>query len=52
VLRESARLLDDGAAYRAMTRQSNPFGDGSATPRILDRLHADLRVEPVLSLAG
>jgi UDP-N-acetylglucosamine 2-epimerase (non-hydrolysing) len=32
------RLLTDEAAYRAMARTANPFGDGHASDRILDRL--------------
>ncbi len=31
-------LLDDAAAYRAMTRVHNPYGDGKACQRIIDVL--------------
>lgn len=31
---EASRLLDDQAAYAAMARAHNPFGDGRAAPRI------------------
>jgi UDP-N-acetylglucosamine 2-epimerase (non-hydrolysing) len=34
VVREARRLLDDPAAYRAMARRKNPFGDGQASQRI------------------
>ena len=35
-----SRLLDDPAAYEAMSRAHNPYGDGQATARILDTLAA------------
>jgi len=35
---EAARLLDDSAAYKEMARAVNPYGDGRAAARILDRL--------------
>jgi UDP-N-acetylglucosamine 2-epimerase (non-hydrolysing) len=35
ILSETARLLEDGAAYEAMARAHNPFGDGQASGRIL-----------------
>ncbi|MGF1454865.1 MAG: non-hydrolyzing UDP-N-acetylglucosamine 2-epimerase [Alphaproteobacteria bacterium] len=37
---EAARLLDDPEAYRAMSRATNPYGDGKAAPRILEDLVA------------
>ena len=44
IIAERRRLLDDEAAYRAMSEAVNPYGDGHAAPRILaaiDRfLHA------------
>jgi UDP-N-acetylglucosamine 2-epimerase (non-hydrolysing) len=33
-----ARLLDDGAAYAAMSRGNNPYGDGQACDRIAQAL--------------
>ena len=33
---EASRLLEDSAAYSAMSRAVNPFGDGQASSRILD----------------
>lgn len=37
-----ARLLDDADAYRAMARTANPYGDGHASARIVERLARDL----------
>ena len=36
--REFSRLLDDPAEYGAMSRASNPYGDGFASKRIADIL--------------
>jgi UDP-N-acetylglucosamine 2-epimerase (non-hydrolysing) len=38
IVAETERLLDDSAAYAAMARAHNPFGDGQATRRIVDIL--------------
>jgi len=38
IVREAATLLDNPAAYEAMARQHNPYGDGQACPRIADAL--------------
>jgi len=35
IIRETMRLLDDPAAYRAMSEATNPYGDGRAASRIL-----------------
>jgi UDP-N-acetylglucosamine 2-epimerase (non-hydrolysing) len=35
IVQEANRLLDDPAAYAAMARASNPFGDGHAAERIV-----------------
>jgi UDP-N-acetylglucosamine 2-epimerase (non-hydrolysing) len=35
IVAETSRLLDDSAAYRAMSEAVNPYGDGHAAPRIL-----------------
>jgi UDP-N-acetylglucosamine 2-epimerase (non-hydrolysing) len=37
IVRETLRLLEDEAAYSAMTRIANPYGDGKAAPRIVER---------------
>lgn len=38
IVRETERLLDDPAAYAAMARAHNPFGDGNSAQRICDLL--------------
>lgn len=38
IVGESHRLLDDSAAYQAMSRAHNPYGDGLAAQRIRDHL--------------
>jgi UDP-N-acetylglucosamine 2-epimerase (non-hydrolysing) len=38
IVREANRLLDDPAAYEAMARAHNPYGDGRAAVRIRDIL--------------
>ena len=40
IIAEATRLLDDAQAYAAMARAHNPFGDGYATERIVERLAA------------
>ena len=42
ILRESGRLLDDDAAYKAMSQAHNPYGDGKAAERIEQKLLAAL----------
>lgn len=39
---EASRLLTDGAAYDAMARRANPFGDGHAAQRIVDVLTREI----------
>lgn len=41
ITEEAARLLDDEAAYAAMARAANPYGDGHASERILRDLLRD-----------
>lgn len=38
IVAETLRLLDDASAYAAMSRVVNPYGDGSAAPRIAERI--------------
>ena len=38
IVAEAERLLDDPAAFQAMSRAHNPYGDGHAAARIRDRL--------------
>ncbi len=40
IVAEASRLLDDPAAYRAMARAVNPYGDGRAAERIVAALLA------------
>jgi UDP-N-acetylglucosamine 2-epimerase (non-hydrolysing) len=40
IVREASILLDDPAAYAAMSRAHNPYGDGNASARIADALEA------------
>ena len=44
ILEEASRLLSDVAAYEAMSRAVNPFGDGKASERILELSRAHLGV--------
>jgi UDP-N-acetylglucosamine 2-epimerase (non-hydrolysing) len=38
IVREANCLLDDAAAYAAMAKAVNPFGDGQASERIVEAL--------------
>lgn len=40
IYREFSRLLDDSSEYAAMSRASNPYGDGHASERIADILYS------------
>lgn len=42
LVREANRLLDDAAAYEAMARAHNPYGDGKAAARIRDILEQEI----------
>jgi len=41
IVREASRLLDDPAAYRAMATRANPYGDGTASVKIVRKILAD-----------
>lgn len=41
IFAEASRLLDDPAAYEAMSRAHNPYGDGQAAARICEILAMD-----------
>lgn len=43
IVAEASRLLTDPAAYDAMARAANPYGDGHAAPRIVERLRTLLK---------
>jgi UDP-N-acetylglucosamine 2-epimerase (non-hydrolysing) len=38
IVRETGRLLDDAAHYRAMAKGASPYGDGRAAPRIVEAI--------------
>lgn len=40
IIHEASELLANPAAYQAMSRALNPYGDGQAVPRIIDALLA------------
>jgi UDP-N-acetylglucosamine 2-epimerase (non-hydrolysing) len=42
IVAHASRLLDDRAAYAAMANCANPYGDGHAAERIVDRLRRHL----------
>jgi UDP-N-acetylglucosamine 2-epimerase (non-hydrolysing) len=56
IIRETMRLLDDPAAYRAMSEATNPYGDGHATPRILAAIRHYFEtastIAPIASIAA
>ena len=41
ILDEASRLITDEAAYEAMASRINPYGDGSASRRIVERISRD-----------
>ncbi len=41
IVAEASRLLDDPAAYQAMASRVNPYGDGTASQRIVKRILSD-----------
>lgn len=41
IVAEASRLLDDADAYHAMASKVNPYGDGTASVRIVRRILAD-----------
>ena len=40
IVREASRLIDDEVAYRAMANRVNPYGDGTASAQIVQRILA------------
>ncbi len=52
IVAEANRLLDDPAAYEAMARAGNPFGDGQAAVRIVAALRGDRGVPEWLPQPG
>jgi UDP-N-acetylglucosamine 2-epimerase (non-hydrolysing) len=49
IVRETLRLLDDPAAYAAMTHGGSPYGDGLAAQRIADVLDAEAQGLPAVT---
>lgn len=45
IVRETSKLLDDQAAYDAMSRAHNPYGDGLASQRIRDAVLSFLTIK-------
>ena len=41
IVREASRLLDDDVAYQAMATRANPYGDGTAAIKIVQRILSD-----------
>jgi len=41
IVRETARLMEDRAEYERMARAVNPYGDGRASARIINRLREE-----------
>jgi UDP-N-acetylglucosamine 2-epimerase (non-hydrolysing) len=41
IVAESLRLLTDAAAYASMAQAGNPYGDGQAAPRIVQRIREE-----------
>ena len=41
IVAETSRLLDEPAAYTAMSEAHNPYGDGEAASRIVERIVND-----------
>jgi len=52
IFRETARLLNDAAHYHSMARVQNPYGDGAATPRILDAIWTFFGINPTVVSAA
>jgi len=52
IVANATRLLTDEAAYQAMARARNPYGDGFAAGRILDRIRQYFRERDPTSAPG
>jgi len=46
IFEEASRLLSDRSYYEAMSRKTNPYGDGKAAVRIVEALAQRLRIDP------
>lgn len=45
IVREASRLLDDRAAYDAMATRANPYGDGTASQKIVARILSEFGLQ-------
>ena len=54
IVGETSRLLTDNAAYAAMSESYNPYGDGNACARIIERLarHGAMTASTLISRRG
>jgi UDP-N-acetylglucosamine 2-epimerase (non-hydrolysing) len=52
ILLESQRLLDDAKAYALMSRAHNPYGDGKACERIVERLLHENNLRPTAAISA
>jgi UDP-N-acetylglucosamine 2-epimerase (non-hydrolysing) len=41
IIAEAQKLMDDPAAYEAMSRASNPYGDGKACEKVIKFLKGE-----------
>lgn len=52
IIEHTTRLLTDDAAYRSMATARNPYGDGHAAERIVERIRHYFAVQPAAALDG
>jgi UDP-N-acetylglucosamine 2-epimerase (non-hydrolysing) len=52
IVREASRLLDDSAEYQRMARLENPYGDGRASARIVQRIEEFLEARSAVPAAA
>lgn len=52
IIEHTTRLLTDEAAYRSMATARNPYGDGHAAERIVERIRNYFAVQPAAALHG
>jgi UDP-N-acetylglucosamine 2-epimerase (non-hydrolysing) len=52
IIQEASRLLDDNAEYRRMAGLDNPYGDGLASVRIVQRIEEFLKARSSLAAAA
>jgi UDP-N-acetylglucosamine 2-epimerase (non-hydrolysing) len=52
IVRQAARLLTDEPAYRSMATAKNPYGDGHAAERIVERIRRYFAARALGSLSS